>query len=313
MSEPTEHTAPPLATQNAGKSATAPTPGEWLRAERELQGRTVQQVAADLHLSVNVVEAIEENRFGVLGAPVFARGHLRNYANLLGLPIERAHQLYDALTDRPRDQDPVPVIHRAGEPSIPMTPDSKERDVRAPQSRMMIAIAVVALVVAALAAWWWLNTGNQAEHAAPVSVPLTQSPEQPPSDDSEAEPIEAAAPDANVAASNTPRVESTPAQANVPPAIVPTPRASTNATMRLSLTFAEQSWVEVYDARGTRRLYDVGEAGQTRTVQVEPPAQLVFGNAPAVSLAANGRPVTVPQRVANQVARFTLRADGSIQ
>lgn len=83
--------------------------------------------------------------------------------------------------------------------------------------------------------------------------------------------------------------------------------------MRLSLTFSDQSWVEVYDARGTRRLYDVGEAGQTRTVQVEPPAQLVLGNAPAVSVEANGRAVAVPARVANQVARFTLRADGTIQ
>ena len=34
------------------------------------------------------MQALEENRFDVLGAPVFAKGHLRKYADLVGVPIE---------------------------------------------------------------------------------------------------------------------------------------------------------------------------------------------------------------------------------
>ena len=53
--------------------------------------------------------------------------------------------------------------------------------------------------------------------------------------------------------------------------------------VRLRFSFNQESWVEVYDARGTRMLYDVGFAGQTRGVDVDPPAQIVLGQAAAVS------------------------------
>jgi len=45
----------------------------------------VQHVAEELHLDIRVIEALETNRFEALGAPVYARGHLRKYATLLGL------------------------------------------------------------------------------------------------------------------------------------------------------------------------------------------------------------------------------------
>lgn len=304
--------------QSAQKLATAPTPGEWLRCEREKQGRTVQQVATDLHLSTQIIEAIEANRFAVLGAPVFARGHLRNYANLLRLPIERAHELYDALTDRPRDQDPVPVIHRAGEPSIPMTPDSKDRDVNTPRAQFVIAIVVAVLVIiVALGIWWWLQSANDDAPQVSGSVPLGESVSQ-----TVVEPIQLETPPVATVDTETERSQiaivpksADPIAGKAEPVASATPaRASApRSVMRLRLAFADQSWVEVYDARGNRRLYDVGEPGQTRVVQVEPPAEVVLGNAPAVSVEANGRAVTLPTRVANQVARFTLRADGSIQ
>jgi hypothetical protein len=61
-------------------------------------------------------------------------------------------------------------------------------------------------------------------------------------------------------------------------------------------------------------LYDVGFPGQSRNVDVDPPAQVVLGQATAVNTEANGRIVTVPpRRIANQVARFTVSADGSAQ
>ena len=61
------------------------TPGGMLRAERQRRGHSVQYAAEDLHLDVWVIEALEANRFEALGAPVYAKGHLRKYAMLLGL------------------------------------------------------------------------------------------------------------------------------------------------------------------------------------------------------------------------------------
>ena len=70
-------------------------PGAELSDERERQGLTQQQVAEQLNLDVSVIEWIEQDDFAALGAPVFARGHLRRYAALLGLPAERILESYE--------------------------------------------------------------------------------------------------------------------------------------------------------------------------------------------------------------------------
>ncbi len=72
----------------AGDDGSAPavelgSPGELLRRERERRMLSLQRAAEDLHLDTVTVEAIESDRFQALGAPVYAKGHLRKYATLL--------------------------------------------------------------------------------------------------------------------------------------------------------------------------------------------------------------------------------------
>jgi cytoskeleton protein RodZ len=309
-------------------SATVPTPGGWLRQERERQGRTVQQIAAELHIGTYMVDAIENNQFAVLGAPVFARGHLRKYAALLGVPVDRVQELYQSLSDRPRDQDPVPMMHRESEPSIPMSPDSKQRRTLQRPARWTFAIAGGALVLAALVAWMIHERSKPPlsglEPAAvaiesPANSAMPQPTEvTPPATTSEPSSVTKEA-DANKTAIRD-RSVAPPITASNDRGQVATPPATAAATqvargkVRLRFSFSQESWVEVYDARGTRMLYDVGFAGQTRGVDVDPPAQIVLGMASAVGTEVNGRQVTVPaRRIVNQVARFTVGADAVAQ
>ena len=75
-------------------------PGASLTAAREQAGMSLMQAADQLHLDVTAVKALEAGRFEVLGAAVHARGHLRRYAELLGLPVQEVEksflQLYPA-------------------------------------------------------------------------------------------------------------------------------------------------------------------------------------------------------------------------
>ena len=96
-----------------GGSRSRDTPGEMLRAERERRGYSVQQAAEELHLDAWVIEAIEANRFEALGAPVYARGHLRKYAALLGLSPATVIERYEALSDTPVEPTPVPAAIRS--------------------------------------------------------------------------------------------------------------------------------------------------------------------------------------------------------
>jgi cytoskeleton protein RodZ len=303
-----------MSDQQEKQASTIPTPGELLRQERELQGRTVQQVAGDLHIGAYMVEAIENNQFAVLGAPVFARGHLRKYAALLGLSVERVQTLYQNLSDRPRDQDPVPVMHRSSEPSIPMSPDSKQRRTLQKPGRWTFLIAGGALVVAGIVAWL---IHEHAKSASKVSAPISETPATlGVITQNESAPVLLAAQTAvpgNTATITTTTANKTATERQaLAPAAMSTP--ATRGKLRLRFSFTQESWVEVYDARGTRLLYDVGFPGQARGVDVDPPAQIVLGQAASVSTEVNGRAISVPaRRIANQVARFTVGADGVVQ
>jgi cytoskeletal protein RodZ len=117
------------------------TPGELLRRERERRAISVQQAAEDLHLDTAIVEAIEANKFAVLGAPVYARGHLRKYAARLGLSPEFIIQRYEALSDRLEVPTPVP-------PTVVTSVTVEQR--RSWKVPLMIVAALLALAIA----WW---------------------------------------------------------------------------------------------------------------------------------------------------------------
>ena len=82
----------------------------------------------------------------------------------------------------------------------------------------------------------------------------------------------------------------------------------------MTLSFAADSWTEIYDGAGQAVLYDLGRAGSQRFVTGAAPLSVTLGNAPTVTLAVNGRPARLPAVPAGQtVARFTIQADGSLR
>jgi cytoskeleton protein RodZ len=114
-------------------------PGALLRTAREACGLSIEEVADRLRLNEALVLAMEEDRFGLLGAPVFARGHLRNYAALVGAAEKEIVAAFD-IGDVPEPTflpalDRAPVARRGAHPA-------------------WVAAAVVVAAVAAAAAWW---------------------------------------------------------------------------------------------------------------------------------------------------------------
>jgi cytoskeleton protein RodZ len=295
-----------LPAKETDAASRALTPGELLRHERERLGRTVQEFAEEMHLGAHMIEAMESNRFSVLGAPVFARGHLRKYATLLGVSVDRVQKLYEAVSDRPTESDPVPVIHRATEPSIPMSPDSHDRRGPLQPAQWALIVAGGALVLVILLAWIFVGRSQEQQ-----STEIAAAPAEVAAPEAEIEIPAAASPGGQPAA-----VSSTPSApiATTPSAPAVRPAPATRRKVSLRFAFTQESWVEVYDARGTRLLYDVGQPGQSRSVDVDPPAQVVLGMASGVNTEVNGAVVEVPaRRISSQVAKFTVQPDGSVQ
>src|SRR5438309_40656 len=115
--------------------------GARLRAGREKMGLTVLQVAERIHTDPKIVEAIEAQNYQALGAPVYARGHIRHYAELVG---ESASELIALYSDS----------SKVGQPDLTQI-------VKAPaaaDSSKLVAPALVVIAVFAVAgAVWWVS------------------------------------------------------------------------------------------------------------------------------------------------------------
>ena len=118
--------------------------GEQLRGAREAMGLTVAQAAERLRVDTSVVEALEAGRFAALGVPVFVRGHLRRYAELLGAPVEALQSQYAAMAEA-SDTPDLTALPRLTEQVLP------------PSGIRWQLIALLALLVVAAVGWWFLR------------------------------------------------------------------------------------------------------------------------------------------------------------
>lgn len=299
-----------MTTGAAGAQAPEPadygtSPGGMLRRQREQRGLSLQDVADELHLDRRVVETIEADHFLALGAPVYARGHLRKYAQLLELAPETVLASYESLSEGSRlaaPANPVPVIP-------PTTSDQR--------SSVWIALGALAVCVAALAIW------KIAE--PPESEPAAARPVRPP------EPAPGALPAEQVAAAESspapaavasevpPQAPQVAQEAPLPeqPAVAPlvqTPPTPVEAErVELVLDFTEASWVEVYDAAGGKLMFDIGQPGSPRKLSGSAPLTVLLGKADAVQVTADGQPIVVPRRAGRDAARFTVAAGGAVR
>ena len=83
--------------------------GERLRSARKARAISVAQIADALKVEEHSVLALEEERFEDLGAPVFVRGHLRRYAQMVGLSPEAVLEAYRKAAP---DSDALPLVAR---------------------------------------------------------------------------------------------------------------------------------------------------------------------------------------------------------
>src|SRR5512137_1697635 len=106
--------------------------GSQLRAAREAQSLTLEQVFKATRIKQPFLEAIEANQFQALPGPVQARGFVRSYANYLGLDGEHLASALDAdktPASGVRSLTPPPV---AQQPIVTTPPASAKPIVQAP-------------------------------------------------------------------------------------------------------------------------------------------------------------------------------------
>jgi cytoskeleton protein RodZ len=286
-------------------------PGARLKTERERRGLSAQKAADEMHLDRWVIDALEADDYKRIGPTVYAKGHLKKYAALLGLPPAEILAGYES-----RPVGPVENIS-AGPSMLLATRD--EGPAFGNWSPAQIVGGLIAAAVLAGVLWWrpWHQRTKAPLSTAPVAATST-APAAVPDSATDSSAVSSAAPavenapanNGSAAPSATPAIDSGTAAAT-DAAAVPPPGAG---RARLRLSFSADSWVDVHDANGRRTFAGNGLANSVKTIAGAAPLRVYLGVGSGVQLEINERAVAIgPQFFAGDVARFEAGADGVLR
>ncbi len=273
--------------------------GNHLKHLREKKKISVAEVAAQLYLKPDVIEALERDDYTALPSEAYARGYLRNYAKILGAPADSFSSLYES--------------DATGAPKI--TPEVKlEKTIG--ENKLVVAFSyfLVFILILLLFIWWQ----NDFTHFSLESKTLTHSTnnglrdsDKPPRglsysitvvEHSDSPFYRAPSAEESPEATSSEYDESG-GSAFITGNIDPIGSGPDSIKMVLSAN----SWIEVFDANNEKVYYDLARTGQTLTLNGTAPFSILLGFSQGVTVEFNGvafDPAPYSSRVG--IARFVL-------
>jgi cytoskeleton protein RodZ len=251
--------------------------GERLLKARQEQGVSVAEIAKELHISEQKVEALERNEFELLGAQVFAKGYIRKYAQMVRVNADELVSDYDELAAA----DAQPVFKARPRPRREMSPGPW--------------IAVIVFIIIAATVYWVISNRPEMFSLSDQQPDAPTSEITIPQDNTVAIELRDDAAGLTDAASEA--VAEVPVAADepvaeaatvVPAAQVPAAAARNEGELTLLLAFSGDCWTEISDGSGRRLYFDQGRDGRTVELSGVAPFNVLFGNAGNVTLRVNG-------------------------
>lgn len=238
--------------------------GTWLRRQREIREISLREVAERTKISLRYLEAMEEDRFDMLPAPVFAKGFLREYARYVGLSADDVVNHYLA-------------VHR------PETGEASRQEGRRGSRNQSwvygIVLFAAALLLLGLVGFLAFSAERGRKPASRLTPPMA-----PPSPS----PVTPAAP-----------VPSAP-----PSPLAPAP----SSPLELTLDFTQECWVEA-KVDGKKALSETRVQGESLQIPAQQSILLTLGNAGAVEVQLNGRPLSLGKKAGEVLHDFEINLD----
>ncbi|GGK05046.1 membrane protein [Streptomyces camponoticapitis] len=233
-----------------------PSVGHVLQQARSAAGLTLEDVSASTRVRLPIVQAIEEDDFSRSGGDVYARGHIRMIARVVGIDPEPLVTQYDS--------------EHGGRPSpTPAAPLFEAERIRPERRRPNWTAAMVAAIVAVIGfvGFTMFNSGDEdgpgkqvAEGPAPektTSEPSTTKPADPKPDPS----------DSAIAAAPADKV-----------------------TVKLSAV-EDKSWISAKSPNGELIFDGLLLKGESKTFQDDEQIDFILGNAGVIDIFVNGKQV----------------------
>jgi len=202
-----------------------PALGEEFRIAREARGLTLSDVAEQIHIRSVYLNAIENEDWKSIGAPVYVRGFIRTYARYLGKDAEDAVGRFNQTSPVER-----PVVPSASAATL-------SDNERSGPSLWAIVATIVAIVLVGFVGYEWWQYAHPGTATAVAQA--TQAPQ--------------------------PTNAATESQAPVPSSKPTAPPAASGvAPHQLALRLTQRSWLRVV-VDGTQQLEGIFPAGTVRT------------------------------------------------
>src|SRR5687767_7212920 len=280
--------------------------GAFLRELRVKRGLSLEELSRATRVARPYLEALENDAFTSLPAPVFTRGFIRAYCQAVGVAPDDALARYDGREVR---EGAAAVPAPPPRTAVAASTSPTEND---PRTRSAILVSFVLLVVLGVALFAVALVTQPAREqraermpppgaAAPPVAAITPAPETRP-----IPPPAPKAPPARPPEPMRPAAPSTPVAAPVPPigSVPPVaasglrplmPRVQTATTgvstpYRLVAPVSEPTWIRVRTEDG-RTSEETVPAGAVREWVSNRPFVITIGNAGGVSFELNGRPL----------------------
>jgi transcriptional regulator with XRE-family HTH domain len=231
--------------------------GAALAAAREARGLSVEDVAAATRIRASIVRAIEREDFDACGGDVYARGHLRVIAQLVGTDPRPLVEEFDRRSD-----EPPPSLRTSPLGSFEPPRDASRSGRQSP--RWALAAACVLTVAVVFLGVSWL-VGREPGPGTPVGAapgPVTTT----------------------ATPSRTPVRTTPPARPPRPSGLVLGLRADGGS-----------SWLSVTNSGGAALFEGILSDGQAKQFRDARRIDVRFGNSPAVKVTVNGREVGSPR------------------
>jgi len=246
--------------------------GSDLAAAREASGLTLDDIAERTRVRRTVIERIEADDFSLCGGDVYARGHIRTIAGVVGT-------------------DPVPLVaefDRLHAPHGPSATEVFEADMSTQRERRgpnWTAAMAAALVVVAVIAVFEVAHGGTSSTAGRSTTSHSALPTG----------------TGSTPTTSTPPVTSTPSPS--PTVIAKVPPSAQGVTVRLEVTTGK-TWISATSSGG-KVFEGLLSTGAVKVFTDASLVKIVIGNAGAVRLSVNGVDVGTPGTT-GQVVRLSF-------
>ncbi|MFI6686048.1 helix-turn-helix domain-containing protein [Streptomyces sp. NPDC050485] len=237
-----------------------PSIGRVLQQARVAAGLTVDEVSSTTRVRIPIVHAIEQDDFSRCGGDVYARGHIRTFAQAVGLdPAPLVAQYDDEHGGRPAPTPAAPLFEA-------------ERIRPEPRRPNWTAAMVAAIVVVVGFVGFTVFSGGEKgksdkavaegpsqQKTSALSSPAASKPAVPP--------LKPAPSDSAIAA-------------------VPADKV----TVKITAT-TDKSWISAKDHNGQMLFDGLLQKGEAQTFQDAEKVDLILGNAGAIELYVNGKKI----------------------